>query len=256
MKKSERLLLLAALAALILVQAGAACTANYDCIQGQVCVAGACTACTDNSQCDSGLCYLGGCTGTYCSSDSHCGMGQTCEGHTCMISCTHSCPGGLACIDHVCTACTKNDDCLNGEVCMAGTCTACSASTQCSLGKVCVAGACTACTEDSQCPDGVCYNGACSGGPCPCAIGMSCSGAGHTCLISCHHTSCPGGLVCGSDEYCRACISDTECSGGQFCIDGKCSTPTTTPEFPPLMVYGMIIGFAGCVLLIQSAREH
>jgi hypothetical protein len=147
-----------------------ACAADRECVTGQKCVDGICTAfselCTDRAQCPSG---------------SVCVEGQ------CIAACTTDgqCPAGFACQTAlgVCTAaakpCSRTSECGGSDV-------------------VCVNGACVPrCTARGACGDasGVCVDNGCvpsrrlvsqcigDGTPAGCPVGQIC--LHHHCYVSC-----------------------------------------------------------------------
>jgi hypothetical protein len=91
----------------------------------------------------------------------------------------------------------------------------CTLNSDCNAPLVCVFSLChEECVETRDCPAGEQCVATSGGDVCLLSSETSCSPT----------TSCPSGLVCGSDGRCHdACNASTSCSvGGQSCIDGVC----------------------------------
>ena len=153
-----------------------------------------------------------------------------------------------------CVECKAHSDCKDATkpVCGSdGTCGGCTESAQCVAGgrdgKLCnkPSGACVVCLGDSDCSDNtpICKNNACiacgSAGANACstknAALPACAGTGA--CVECTSTAaqaCTGGKpVCNTDNTCRRCGNDTECTGKgpAVCMDhddGRCATAAET----------------------------
>lgn len=113
------------------------CKADKDCKNHQVCAAGKCVECIDDSQC---------------------GAGRKCSANACILA----------------PECLNDKQCPSGEVCQAGKCKACATDGDCGPGGSCVSGACKQgkpCSKDDQCADdedcvaGTCRKAGSTGGP-------------------------------------------------------------------------------------------
>jgi len=184
-------------------------------------------ACTDNAQCESGVCIAEswnvGYTGGYCS------VG-------CVATTAGSCPTGSACVDQsavfgvsICAKnCTQNSDCRTGYVCTAGACLPPAPS--CGDGTCSASETQATCCEDCGCPAGqncgtdhACHAG---GGSVPaggaCTQDSQCTGTGAVC-----DTYLPGGyclLPCATDNDCAAGSYCQAFDGGvSYCVEGRCA---------------------------------
>lgn len=66
--------------------AAGACQSSADCEPGMVCLEGACSFCTEDSQCESGTCNLdsGRCEAVPCQTDDDCPVDEICDGGQCV----------------------------------------------------------------------------------------------------------------------------------------------------------------------------
>src|SRR5207249_4708237 len=98
----------------------AACVAAQDCGGGQLCKAGFCTACVDDTSCAASapagygpghVCVAGACVPGDCHPASGCGSGEVC--------CNDAAQGGNFCASGTCCA---DSSCQNGLVCVGHAC--------------------------------------------------------------------------------------------------------------------------------------
>jgi hypothetical protein len=145
------------------------CLADADCLKGNVCVVGKCTAtctatsCGAGNSCVNGRCYApgGGVTGCgltaiiVCNSDAQCGNGRACSGGQCKGVCTGAaqCGIGQECINGLCgdpgrpaiAACVYDNDCGTAFRCLNAAChPLCATDAQCPTNNVCDNGVCRA----------------------------------------------------------------------------------------------------------------
>lgn len=241
--------------------AGGACTADFHCCGGAVCANGSCgggggsggraigAECTSTSQCSqsggSVVCASNGIeadgarnccrnTGGSCTADIQCCAGIFCANGTCGGSATGTTPSGGLALGAQCTAsdqCTQSggatvcadngyagDGALNCCRNEGGTCTGVGYSADCCGGLYCVEGRCTnnttgglavgaECSQTGQCSQA---NGSVSCG----ANGLDADGALNCCVNA------------GS-----TCTQDSNCCGGLWCGNGRCTDGgTTTPS--------------------------
>lgn len=183
------------------------CVAETDCPTGNVCSANLCTpACTKDAQCGSGQwCNDPTGTGGACTAGIAAGM-------TLPYSCTPAL-GSRACItglcrtnDNRCVQCLLDSDCSNGGICSANVCkVACTKDSQCSASQWC---------NDPTGTGGVCTNKLASNQTLP--SGLACSPA----LGS---RVCQSSLCRIADNTCVQCITTSDCSAGNLCINNTCS---------------------------------
>jgi peptidoglycan-associated lipoprotein len=87
---------------------GKPCVQTIDCAGGTVCKAGACSACSENLDCQPGTCDIGtgrcaaaggggGAGGTACTNDLECAMEEICDGGVCVSAGIVEGPGGNPC---------------------------------------------------------------------------------------------------------------------------------------------------------------
>lgn len=164
------------------------------CADGYACIAGTCSECQHDGECDDGTCVGGLCEGVG-------DLGDPCSPYL-------QCADELACLSGACVAtAAAGDDCT---------------SIPCVAGTACIAGRCTrgraigdVCDARHPCRAGDCLAGRCgyreSGDPCTgprdCRYGC---GAG-VCLAevgegeSCESARCAEGLTCRDGEVCTRC---------------------------------------------------
>ncbi|MBU52317.1 MAG: hypothetical protein CL920_26795 [Deltaproteobacteria bacterium] len=148
----------------------------------------------------------------------------------CVPSCKTNldCQGGQACINSLCTPCTKDEDCNQNdkEVCESGICK--------KPGDVCPSGQIEFPKDSGKCVDS-CATLKCQDafrkcddtnptGQCgDCLDGYKSKTTGGTCEKKCvSDTDCQGGQIC-KDELCQACTASSECFSGEgSCKAGKC----------------------------------
>ena len=215
------------------------CRIAKECRAGQSCVGGVCGNCTQDTDCEGGLCEAGACEPcTPGADDTRCAAGYD-ESFTCQPSeecAPDGCLSGsdctlvrLVCLDNACSACTSTSDCLSAGV------------GDYPLGTSCVDGICIEgnCDQDSRCPldQPICGDRkTCRG----CQRNEEClrregAGEGFVCDIEtgrCETGDCfptqstCGGQICGDDLWCRPCADNAECNialGSAFlCVEGTC----------------------------------
>jgi hypothetical protein len=186
--------------------------------------------CTDNGQCQSGVCGANGegrCCGTTCTNDdpacaiTSCNSQGACvypaAGGACgMISCSgylltmHTCDGQGGCMANTPVACPNNFACQDTMTCK----TTCNAASDCAFGSYCDTSThqCVAqlangpCTSNTQCLTGIC----------------GIHGTGNCCLATCDTSD----ATCGAtdcDPVTATCVfptTTTPCGqGGSSCVD-------------------------------------
>lgn len=244
---------LAAIVSLAMVSACGSGRPRGDTVGDQNGVSG---ACTDNSQCTSGIC-----DGGVCVDGSTCGTSADCEGTqychfpstpdpwvagttgTCNQPCTsddscgiigQQCVSGRCYTNVSCNPANSNNDCPPGEVCNQQTrsCNAppsrCYFNTDCPASWVCMDNNCVdpddinlgGCANDADCSSVA----GCQGGNCACVSG-ACQPQG----------GCATDGDCGATQRCNAgvCQNATSCTDqagctpyGLVCTGGYCKTPT------------------------------
>ena len=129
---------------------GDLCGFSSDCEGGQICEAGLCGACSEDSQCGfREVCMDGACLIPPCQSNDDCGFGEVCRE------------------DGECVSCVTNEDCVVGVCSPMNTCVECLGDGDCE-GGLCdpAANACVQCLADDDCGDGTCVEGACQAAAC------------------------------------------------------------------------------------------
>jgi MYXO-CTERM domain-containing protein len=239
------------------------CKSDYICVQQsarRVCLPPGCATkspkCQGADFCKDGNCGKDPCanktcpTGSTCRSTDGkcirtcdkitCGVGQRCDGGTCIKDPCNGCKTGEVCdtSNPASPTCTKNPcsagSCKHGRVCDYGRCIddPCGRMT-CPTDQTCRAGQCVPrkpCNVDVDCPsDEVCISNRCTKPGCytaPCSRSQQCLSA------QCKDDLCRknGGQSCGQAQFCRPqdgkCVvtcSGVTCPDGQRCVDGTCS---------------------------------
>ncbi len=243
---------------------GPACAPAQTCTGGS-CIGGACDAancpsgCCDNNQvclnasptacgalgsactnCDAFRANVCSVTGAcQCGNQPTCGVGQQCQGNTCVCNPT-SCPGGC-CSGALCTARSVSSCGAPGMACAAcpptadrcsnGACACGTTGALCAPGQRCVAGSC-------QCDSTSCLSGCCSGDvclpptypTCGSAPGGACSKCNGSTADQCTAGQCTCGTAaaCAPGQNCvgGACVCNgSSCPGGCCSDGGVCTTP-------------------------------
>jgi MYXO-CTERM domain-containing protein len=181
------------------------CSRDSDCASDQICSGGSCVprpttgnelgeGCTNDDECQSGLCLAGVCT-------------QSCD----WTDPTGSCPSGFYCDADVSTSCDTG-------YCLAGT------PGEEALGE--------SCEEDTDCASLHCDGGSCSQACIPdgalgCPAGYACQVGTLPCRGSCRRSGAPGD-ECEVNEDCTSGICASQ-GDRSFCTD-LCSDTAPCPE--------------------------
>ena len=185
------------------------------------CTAGA--ACTEASQCGSGVCTAGACAAAACApacgDSTGCGASTDCASGVCTAgkcaapACSPTCADG-----NVCGAAA---DCGSG-VCTAGKCAAPACSPACADGNPCGAGA--------DCATGVCTDGSCTAAACSptCADGNLCGAATDCASGVCTAGKCAAPACSPTCVDGNVCGATADCASG-VCTAGKCVAPACSP---------------------------
>lgn len=198
---------------------------------GEVCVAGACAGCAQDSDCDivhtssvtQGSCVGAGGPSAFCSEcadDSECAGDAVCVGDTC-VECREdsACGADELCLDNACATanCREDADCGDGSAtpfCKGNTCVAagCASDGECGALEMCVDSFCkeVECKAASDCADSPggsnCIGAGTAGAFCACEVDGDCAGRGDSCV----------------DGECR-CDNSGECSVGGATL--QCRNP-------------------------------
>ncbi len=223
-------------------QASGECRTNDDCNGGMVCVENTCRAtgaetCQFDLECAAGMqCVDNACVNS-CTSAAQCGSGESCVSGRCVTDtdeCTTSsqCSGSESCVDGRCLPpCSSGGNCSDSQdACDAdGFChpdwhpqVFCDANDDCNPGSTCdiPAGICrVACTASSPLVTNYTPNASCTGANADCACQTA-----DVQFPTCGLTTAPG-----DDDFCRTaaegmsdCATESDCSGGQHCVNGAC----------------------------------
>ena len=234
-----------------------ACQNFTACVDGQMCVGGACSIKPADGKCPDGqvkcgeVCIDPKTNKSYCGADASCAnysdcaaQGKTCENGACVGGTVNECePGKVKC----------GTDCIdpNTSDAFCGADASCQHYTACVDGKTCVGGACSSKPEDGKCSDGLvkcgeaCIdpdsNNAYCGADDSCEHYVDCAKDGKTCengacVGSGPANDCdPGKVKCGEDcidpmtdnDHCGAdaqCENFTACVDDKTCVGGECSS--------------------------------
>jgi hypothetical protein len=239
----------------------------------QVCQ-GAGAACTDGTQCCSGLCD----PNAHACTEMNCGQaGATCTtaADCCGLACTNKACGGKCTSDN--QPCTANGDCCSTICGTNGMCTPLNttcktAGNNCSNGSECCSSVCNAagqcavpsavsycvqvgdlCKHNEDCCTGVCTLasgqtvGTCSAISTSCQVdGTLCNGCGACCSRFCGPFAPGGPAICQPASGCHVqgdlCHQDSDCCGG----DPKSGLPGAgLIKCNPDPTYGGVIGTCG-----------
>lgn len=240
---------------------GCICESDTGCDDGLSCVDGTCTnpnACTDSTQCDEGfICQDGSCTpglpptcdmtgvcpsGLFCISgecrdmedtcqfNNECAAGQSCVNGGCVSPCdnetcavtgqTCSSDGFCVTVPPITDGCMRDEQCGAGRICIDTVCyDECSLDSECGEGRYCNDGRCRPddrpdrCGNDSECRF-TCVDGVCR---VPCEDTMECA------MVAVEFALCQENFCATTNEVTSNCMTSTDCSGGQSCIDGVCN---------------------------------
>ena len=237
----------------------AVCDDGDACHQGDVCLAGACTAtqdvvCDDKQPCTSDACSAkSGCVfvpiAATCTDDNACTVGDTCDDGSCTPGKAASCDDSNICTNNSCakasgcvtvnadskacddgSLCTKDDKCAGGK-CLAGAAVTCDDGNACTTDSCASGTGCTSVANSATCDDGnacttadKCTTGTCAGGaPLTCDDGNTCTTDACSptagCTFSANTASCDDGNACTSGDKCTVGV----CSPGEAvdCTGGK-----------------------------------
>lgn len=201
------------------------CSSNGDCTPPDVCLFDPATgelacgvgdgmgatgdACTDGSECASGICLNGQCADP-CAGEEDCPAGYTCRASEVPTD------SGTVTID-VCVPelapCLADSDCGAGEVCTVDRETDLVLGCDEPIGAGTVG---TTCSADGDCQSNLCLDGACSA---PCEAPNDCNDAGSTCdstTVTTGNGSADLNACVPREE--GTCQSDADCAGGQRCV--------------------------------------
>lgn len=251
---------------------GSKCTEGDKC-SAKTCKAGSVVVCNDNNVCTSDACVPEtGCvftklTGTSCTDNSECTVGDKCSNGTCAPGTTLDCNDNNVCTQDSCIAatgcahdpvtgvCTDNNACTENDYCSAGSCKSgtalvCNDNKQCTddtcnTSTGCVytndnTNSCTdsnACTINDHCSAGVCVNdGApnCSDGN-QCTTDLCIPASGCSNPLAANGTSCTDSNMCTTVDTCQngVCVGSTPltCTDGKPCTYDNCD-PVAGCVFP------------------------
>lgn len=203
-------------------------------------------ACTDGTECASGVCDGGFCAeADACSGDGDCASGTYCKYPStpdpwvagtdgrCELPCNgdSQCDFGQSCVDGQCYTNISCDPANNSQDCPPGE--ACSLS-----GNTCGAPP-SSCVTDTQCPfgwrcnvDNTCVD--------PNAIG---AGGCNTVSDCSTVAGCGSGLCECVNSVCRpagSCANDGECQANEFCNGGECQTAQACAAQVECTPYGLV----------------
>ena len=218
------------------------CTTSADCSgEGLVCIDGTCQlddpgcgptgcSCDATGVCAEGLfCIDGECRAEddICQFNIECAAGQQCVNGDCLDACDSDrpCAGSLMCVDGLCvepppvTGCTLDSECAAGESCIDSACySGCTDDSMCDTGEYCRNGRCRAdtrpdrCTADTDCRF-VCDDGVCR---VPCEDSNECA------MVAVEFRLCLANFCATENQVMTDCASNSDCTGGEQCIDGVC----------------------------------
>ncbi len=233
------------------------CTADSDCITGDYCASGACTAklalgvkCGATNQCKNGNCVEGVCCDSAC--------GQTCR--SCLGSktgvqdgtCANMTPGS-ACTGGVCNSTTSTTPAC--EPCVQGN--SCPPTNVCKTGKLdCSTGA-PVCKEDQPLDTThACGPAAsCNTTTNQATRAQMCDGVGGCAapIVDTCNYGCNGAVCAPPKTQGTACASTAECASGLSCADGYCCNNACTDSCQACNVTGY---FGTCTTLSSGGAPH
>ena len=200
------------------VQAGAtcsdndACTNGDSCLQSGYCKPGAPVTCDDGNACTSDSCHaVKGCqheitAGVGCSDGTACTANDACDAKGICLGSPVSCDDGKACTTDSC-------DKLAGCKSVAQTGKACDDSNACTTGDICLASGTCAPTGTKLCGDGN-----------PCTLDSCSPTAGCVNAVQ-DKASCDDGSACTAGDACNGsqCVGGpVDCDDGQGCTKDSC----------------------------------
>lgn len=247
------------------LDAGASCSSQADCPEGQFCDLaleqcrpGSLKTCQRDQDCGADqICAADfSCAPKPCAAHTDCSAGNLCQGGVCAEApaCrpTGTCPEGSICDEASsrcvpASVCADDDDCEGAELCLSGACTAppsCTESADCPTDLVCRGGGCARrCQADADCGQpaqawrcdtgsGECSRRCLGDGTCP---------SGFICESNlCAAEQCQETADCGApDQRCEnggehgRCVSFVPCTeGGGECPDNFVCTNEECTELP------------------------
>ena len=232
----------------VIIDNGADCYNNFDCADGQICIANTCKPRDTEDRGLAGLCQV-------CESDADCSednalcirlnfdqasrTGESVCTRTCEYN--HECPAGFECIrvsqeNGTPAQCLPVITDFGKRTCNSSPELECVRATDCELGESCVNNSCVGpndaeCDSNNACANGQeCRNFECVDANAPeCAtrtdcnsgencIDGSCVAAAESCVFN---EECDGGM-CVDGTCLSTCDSDSECASGEQCRAGLC----------------------------------
>lgn len=183
--------------------------------------------CLADGDCPEGsVCHETGVCVETCMVDDDCASNEICEAERCVVQttddCEQPCPDQMGCVHGTCLwQCEVNAECPTMYQCASGYCQpgGCTQHSDCAEGQGCFKGGCLEadCRENAECPDDqLCGLGACTTAP-ECVVDSNCRG-GQTCVEG----VCEGTPSGGGGGVPSVCETNRDCAERQYCIGGEC----------------------------------